>query len=136
MKKFLPILVLGLFMAIGYNAQSQQMSPSGGVTSGGVTAAYLTVSPTLAYKCASFQVNVTRVSTAMVGTLTMQASNDGTNYVTPAAGDTIHVSDAATQYGMFTIAPATGVLYKYYRIKCVQLANDTATVKAYFNGRQ
>lgn len=131
MKKI--FLTLLTCFALSFVASAQNM---GTVTSGGVTAAYLYVSPLQATKMGSFQFNVTRVSTAINGSILLQCSNDGTNWITPNAADTLHISNAATQQLMYNVPASTGLTYQKYRFKFVQLAGDTATVAGYFYGRQ
>ncbi len=116
-------------------AQSAQMLPTTAASVGGTTANYDSLNLSLAYKCASFQCNVTRISTAMSGTVTLQASNDnGAHWFGTAAGDTVHIADAASQTAVISIAPATGVLYKSYRLRVTQVAGDTVTIKSWFHG--
>ncbi len=144
MKKFL--LIFTICASFGFcvqsNAQSAKMyaTASGGADSircTGTVANYLYVKPTQAYKCASYQANITRISAAMGGSIILQGSNDGVNFLSASAatGDTITVTDAATLSGVIKTAPATGVLFQYYRLKCVGASSDTMTVKGWFNGR-
>jgi len=102
------------------------------------TANYLYIKPTAPYKCASFQAVATRRANSMGGTIILQGSNDGSTYTTASenAGDTITVADAATSDGIIKVYPVTGILYQFYRVKCVGASGDTMTVRAWFNGRQ
>lgn len=103
----------------------------------GATAVYLYVKPSLNYRHASFHVNVTRITAAMNGIVTLQASNDGINYFATGAADTVHIDNGATDLDKIVITPATGVLYQYYRLKGVNTATtDTFTMKAFWFGRQ
>lgn len=151
MKKIIAIVSLAfLFCTVQSQAQWARMKatipsaagnePAGAdsVRVNGATATYLYVKATVGgYKCASLQGNITRITAADNGTVTLQGSNDGINYVATAAADTFHVTNAATQTSAITIAPATGVLYQYYRLKAANTATtDTCTLKAFFFGRQ
>jgi hypothetical protein len=131
MKKIILILLTAL--SFSFVASAQNM---GTVTSGGVTASYLYASPLQATKMGSFQFNVTRVSSAINGSILLQCSNDGTNWITPSAADTLHISNSATQQLMYNVPASTGLTYLKYRFKCLQLSGDTATVAGYFYGRQ
>lgn len=150
MKKIIAIFSIALlFSAVQSQAQWAKMtatipSVAGGAVGGadsvrvnGATAGYLYVKATLDYKCAAFQANITRITAAMNGSITLQASNDGINYFATGAADTVHVDNGATDLDKITIPPATGVLYQYYRLKGVNTATtDTCTLKAFFHGRE
>lgn len=106
----------------------------------GTTSAYLYVAPTLSYRCASFQAVVTRISTAMGGSITLQGGNDGTNYYTftGLGSDTIKpvtISDAASQISAIIVNQNNGLPYKYWRLKCTGSSSDTITVRSSFTGR-
>lgn len=131
MKKI--ILVLLTAFTFSFVASAQNM---GTVTSGGVTAAYLYANPLQSTSQGSFQFNVTRVSSGANGSILLQCSNDGTNWITPNAADTLHISNSATQYLMYNVLNSTGLTYKQYRFKCLQIAGDTCTISGYFFGRQ
>lgn len=130
MKKI--ILALLTSFALCFAAEAQNM---GTVTSGGTTASYLYVNPLQSTKMGSFQFNVTRVSTVANGSILLQCSNDGTNWVTPNAADTLHISNSATQTLMYNVPASTGLTYQKYRFKCLQQSGDTCTVVGYFYGR-
>lgn len=133
MKKIILILLTSFAFSFVATAQTNNM---GTVTSGGVTASYLYVTPMQATKMGSAQFNVTRVSTAANGAILLQCSNDGTNWITPSAADTLHISNSATQSLMYNWPASTGLTYLKYRFKCTQQAADTCTVTGYFYGRQ
>lgn len=133
MKKI--ILLLLTVCAISF-AASAQTSNMGTATSGGVTAAYLYVNPLQATKMGSAQFNVTRVSTAANGAILLQCSNDGTNWITPSAADTLHISNSATQSLMYNWPASTGLTYQRYRFKLTQQLVDTVSVVGFFYGRQ
>lgn len=146
MKKIIFLLIFSVACAAvsPVKAQAYKMFASNS-TSGvdsisciSTTPNYLYINPKAAYKCASFQAVATRRADSMGGTIIIQGSNNGSDYqtVTVAAADTITISDAATSAGIITVAPSTGVLYQYYRLKCTGASGDTMTVRGWFNGRQ
>lgn len=98
---------------------------------------YLYVSPTQDYRTAIFQATVTRVSTAIGGSIFVQGSVDNSNWhtATYSAGDTATVADAASQVLKIYIAPNSGLPYRYYRLKCTGASSDTMTVRAKFCAR-
>lgn len=107
------------------------------ITCVGTTSNYLYIFPSaVGYKCMSFQSGVRRVSTAIGGTLTLQGSNDGSNWFTTSAADTIHVTNGATDAAVLSIPASTGLPYKVYRMKCNGLVNDTMYVHVLFHGRK
>ena len=105
------------------------------ITCVGTTSNYLYLSPTSGYKCAAFSSMVNRKSAAMGGTLTLQGSVDGVNYVTTNAADTIHVTNGSSDAALLTIPASTGLCYRYYRFKCNGLTSDTMYVHVKFHGR-
>lgn len=98
---------------------------------------YLYIPLTQGYMAGSFQANVTRVSTAIGGTIFLQGSNDGTNYFNASfnTGDTATVANSASQSLLIRVRASDGMPFKYYRLKCTGASNDTMTVKAFFHGR-
>jgi hypothetical protein len=153
--KILLLWVALCFASLVSNAQvpmlatipsSTGLGPSGAVTatSPGITPVYLYVQPKNMYRVASFGVKATRVSTGMNGSAFLQGSVDGINYFALSTTDSIHISNAATDAGdkaivlttSSTAYPSNGLPYPYYRLKFVQIAGDTATVQAWFYGRQ
>lgn len=132
MKKILLLALTILTISFAASAQTNNM---GVVTSGGVTASYLYVTPLQSTQMGSVQFNVTRVSSAANGAILLQCSNDGTNWITPSAADTLHISNSATQYLMYNWPASTGLSYLKYRFKCTQQVADTCTVRGYFYGR-
>jgi hypothetical protein len=146
MKKLILITLIA-FATVGAQAQgvvtrSLKSSLTGSVDSIRCisnTANYLYVSPIEGdYKTAIFQSTVTRISTAIGGSIFLQGSVDGTNWhtATYAAGDTNTVADAASQVLKIYVTPAAGLPYKHYRLKCTGASSDTMTVRAVFCGRK
>jgi hypothetical protein len=84
------------------------------------------------YKEVSFQAVVTKISGTVGGTVTLQGSNDGTNYVTVSASysdvQTLTPTNQATNSKLFTV---TGSPYKYYRLSYTGTGTMSATIKGY-----
>jgi hypothetical protein len=82
------------------------------------------------YERVSIQTVVTKISGTVSGTVTMQGSNDGTNFVTVSSAfsdaQTLNTTDVATQSKLFTI---TGNPYKYYRLSYTGSGTMSATIK-------
>lgn len=149
MKKLALLLsLLGLMLALAPSTSNAQTVPTGKFysTLGGSvdsircisnTANYLYIAPTLNYKCGAYQASVTRVSSAIGGTIFLQGSVDGTNWYTATyyTGDTLTVANSASQTGAVVLKANEGLPYKYYRLKCTGASSDTMTVKATFVGR-
>lgn len=84
------------------------------------------------YQTVSIQVVVTKISGTVAGTVTVQGSVDGTNYVTVSSSfstaQTLSPSNQATNTKLFTI---TGSPYKYYRLSYTGTGTMSATIKGY-----
>jgi len=84
------------------------------------------------YNTVSFQAVVTKISGTVAGTVTLQGSNDGTNYVTVsssyATATTLSCTDQTTNTKMFVV---TGSPYKYYRLSYTGSGTMSATIKGY-----
>lgn len=84
------------------------------------------------YTRVSFQAVVTKISGTVAGTVTLQGSNDGTNYVTVsssyATATTLSCTDQTTNTKMFVV---TGSPYKYYRLSYTGSGTMSATIKGY-----
>lgn len=145
MKKiFIALTLISAFALVSTDSNAQNVtkkmtttltSAVDSIRCDGAASNYLYINPTRSYLVASFQSVIRRISTAIGGVLTLQASNDGTNWYATAASDTIHVTNGATDGAILTLPASTGVAYKNYRFKCNGLASDTMEVKVIFNGR-
>jgi hypothetical protein len=84
------------------------------------------------YREVSVEVVVTKISGTVGGTVTLQGSNDATNYVTVSTSysdaQTHTATDVATSSKLFTI---TGSPYKYYRLSYTGTGTMSATIKGY-----
>lgn len=74
----------------------------------------------------TFQVNITRTSGALGGSVTLQASLDGTNWFTPAE-TAVSLVDGATQ----VIAILTTKRFLYYRLAITSTGTVVMTTEAY-----
>lgn len=85
-----------------------------------------------AYNTVTIQAVVTRLSGTAAGTVTLQGSNDGINYVTVSASysdaQTLSVSNVATQSKLFVV---TGSPYAYYRLSYAGSGTMSCTLKGY-----
>lgn len=147
MKNLKLILFAGLLSVLSLTSSAQQVAQKSLTTS--LTSAvdsircisttpnYLYVAPTLSYTAGSFQADVTRVSSAIGGTIFLQGSNDGTNYFNASfnVGDTVTVANSASQNLLIRVKATDGFPFRYYRLKCTGASSDTMTVKAKFTGR-
>lgn len=84
------------------------------------------------YRKLSIQCIVTKISGTVAGTVTLQGSNDGTNYVTVSSSyadaTSLSCTNQATNKKLFTI---TGSPYKYYRLSYTGSGTMSATIKGY-----
>lgn len=92
---------------------------------------YLTLNIKNTYKNLVIQPVVTKISGTAGGTLTLQVSNDGVNYVTISTSysdaQTLSVSNVTTNTKLFKV---TGNPYSYYRLKYA----GTGTMSCKFTG--
>ena len=85
-----------------------------------------------AYDTGAFQVNVAKVSGTIAGTCICQHSVNGVTYHTMnAVGDTLTLSDAATNSKIWAL---TNPAYPYYKIVCTGSGTmkGVASAKAHF----
>jgi len=84
------------------------------------------------YDKVGIQTVITKISGTVAGTVTLQGSNDGTNYVTVSSSysdaQTHTATNVATSTKLFTI---TGSPYKYYRLSYTGSGTMSATIKGY-----
>ncbi len=84
------------------------------------------------YDKISIQAVVTKIGGTVGGTVTVQGSNDGTNYVTVSSSysdaQTLTALNQTTTSKLFTI---TGNPYKYYRLSYTGTGTMSATIKGY-----
>jgi hypothetical protein len=93
---------------------------------------YVGLTVTQTYNRISIQAVVTKISGTVAGTVTVQGSVDGTNYVTVNSSyitSTTHTAtNVATSTKMFVI---TGSPYKYYRLSYTGSGTMSATLKGF-----
>lgn len=144
--KFLKITLIVSLFALSFNAEAQLVykSMTTTLTSSvdsvrciSTTPNYLYIAPTQSYSAATFQADVTRVSTAIGGTIFLQGSLDGTNWHNASlnVGDTVTVANSASQSLLIKVKASDGLMFRHYRLKCTGASSDTMTVKAKFVGR-
>lgn len=84
------------------------------------------------YESVSIQAVVTKLSGTAAGTVTVQGSNDGTNYVTVNSSyitsSTLSVSNVTTNTKVFIL---TGSPYNYYRLSYTGSGTMACTLKGY-----
>lgn len=85
------------------------------------------------YSSISIHAVVTKISGTAAGTVTLQGSNDGTNYTTVvssfASATTLSVTDVTTSHKIFTI---TGSPYKHYRLSYTGSGTMSCRLQGYF----
>lgn len=93
---------------------------------------YLTLQVKKYYGTVTMQAVVTKLSGTAGGTVTLQGSNDGTNYETVntnySTAQTLSVTNVTTSTKLFVI---TGSPYNYYRFKYVGTGTMACTIKGY-----
>lgn len=109
------------------------------VRANGVTTNYLYIAPLRSYTAGSFQAVITRVSASLTGNgrILLQGSLDGTTYYNASTnvGDTITITNAASQSRSIRLRASDGFSYRYYRLAITGGSGDTATVRGTFVGR-
>jgi hypothetical protein len=93
---------------------------------------YATLKAQNAYTVATFQAVVTKISGTVAGTVVLQASLDGINYVSVGA-DTLTNTNQTTNTHIWTVEPSK---YLYYRLKATGSGTMSATIKGWFHGKQ
>ena len=97
-------------------AQAQTITPENS-TDTLVNAATVNLNQTvrLSYVNFAFQVVLTKISGTVAGTVILQASLDGTNFVTVPGTDTLTLANVTTNNIIWTL---TSTPYLYYRAAC------------------
>ena len=126
MKKLLFLLVAMIAM-ITVDAQKAVFTMTGSDTI--VNTASVSVSQTYSseYGNVAFQAVVTKVSGTVAGTVLLQGSLDGTNYV-DISTDTLSLTDVATQSKLWSVDANP---YKYYRLKGTGSGTMAAIIAGY-----
>ena len=100
----------------------------GTLTNSGTT--YVNQSISQLYEVCTFQPVVTKLSGTAGGTVTLQGSNDGTNFVTVnssyASATTMSVTNVTTSTAILTVTSAP---YKYYRLSYTGSGTMSCTLK-------
>lgn len=133
MKKILAIaFMLMTFSTYAQNLPSTAVSKTmtgGTLTNSGTT--YVTLAVTSFYEVCSFQVVCTKVSGTLNGYVSLQYSNDGTNYIEVDITDTLHISNQTTNSKIWVITHNKAA---YYRLACVGRTTQSITCAGYFQG--
>lgn len=138
MKKLMLAFALCLgFLASNAQTPTVQMTGTDTVITTGVVNLDLTLNND--YNSLTLQLVTTKIGTTTVaGSAILQASNDGTNYITIANDDTL-MADTATITNVaafscfFNVTPAR---YKYYRIKTTGSGSGSYVVRGYAQPRK
>ena len=139
MKKliFLLAIAFGLLSSVNIQAQTTvyTMTHSGDtVTNTGTKTVDIEVKNF--YESVSVQLKITKISGTVAGTVTLQGSVDGSNYVTVDSGATITsaetftATNVTTQTNIFIIS---GSPYRYYRMSYTGSGTMAARVYGYIH---
>lgn len=137
MKKFIYSIVLMFALFAISETQAQVLTAAttvGGTkkvdTTDNTETNYLVFKTTTDLTHVAMQVVATKISGTPNGCLTFEVSQDGTNYTTLSAADTLHVSNVSTaQTRLLTIDPLP---YLYVRIKSVGRGTASYKVQLYY----
>lgn len=131
MKKLYSIIAMLFVVASSYAAnavytlKSSFLATSDTITN--TATGYVEVNITKSYETVSIQAVCTKISGTVAGNVLLQASNDGTNFVSVGL-DTLATTDVATQSHTFIVH---GSPYKYYRLSWTGSGTMSATLKGY-----
>lgn len=135
MKKLIFFIAFGL-LGVAANAQVYNMTSIYSQNSDTVVntaSEVLTKQINGVYSEVTVQVVVTKISGTVAGTVVLQGSIDGTNYVTlnhlaqPAANDTVTNTNVASQSWIWAIGTSK---YIYYRVLATGSGTMSATISA------
>lgn len=132
MKKFifsLCLFAIGLFACIAPTKSSAQvvtMTGSGDTVTNAETE-YILYKAQTNYMV-GIQLQVTKLSGTVAGTATIEASIDGTNYVTIPDADTLTLTNVSSQGLLWNFSPSP---YVYYRLKITGSGTMAARVYGY-----
>lgn len=110
MKKLILTMAVAIFGVSNMNAQLV-MTGSDTIVDAGVVSVSQTLN--VHHVMTSFQAVVTKVSGTVAGTVILEASLDGTNFVAVST-DTLNLTNVATNTKLWYVADAP---FKYYRLK-------------------
>ena len=125
MKNLFTMLMVASMFALCSTANAQlTMTGSDTIVDTGVISVSQTLSKS--HDVTSFQAVVTKVSGTVDGTVLLEASNDGTNYVAIST-DTLQLANVTTNTYLWSL---TNAPYKFYRLK----GTGSGTMKAIITG--
>lgn len=129
MKKLFSLLLLGFGLFIASQTVEAQVVTMDNSTDTVTNAGTVNLDATIkAYNpVVSFQVVATKISGTVAGTAILQASIDGTNYVS-IGEDTLTLSNTTTNTHLWVIEPSP---YLYYRIKVTGSGTMSARTSGY-----
>ena len=142
MKKILSLTILCLFVSLGLNAQTFQMTSQYAtgdtISNTGTKACSLKVVHT--YKQVTIQALITKISGTVAGTVTLQGSIDGTNFVTLDTAalqtdgpSTFTATNVATQNKLWIVNNAP---YLWFKLSYTGSGTMAATLKGYLLPRE
>lgn len=142
MKKFILSIIVCLFIVASSNGQAYQMT--GGYTTGDTVVNTASKACSLkvvkSYKSVTIQANVTKISGTVGGTITLQGSVDGVNFVT--CDTAAFVSDGPATYTATNSASqskawiVSGAPYTWFRLNYVGTGTMSAIIKGYLLPRE
>lgn len=131
MKKLFSILLLSL-LTFGLNAQVVTAMVKSATTMTNSTAVTATLNTQYCTENLSIQAVVTKSTGTVAGTVTLQGSVDGTNYVTVSSSyadvTSYNPTDVATSSKLFVV---TGSPYRYYRLSYAGAGTMSASHRGY-----
>lgn len=139
MKNFILLIISCLIFSFSGNAQTFTMTSSGDtITNAGTKACSLKV--VHSYKQVSIQCLITKISGTIGGTVTLQGTIDGTNYVT--VDTATFVTEGAATYTATNVASQSKVWimnnapYLWYKISYTGTGTMSGTLKGYLLPRE
>lgn len=138
MKKILSLIFVVLVVAFSASAQITDLKSSFNLTSDTVTntaTGYLQATALSGAKgVASIQIVITKISGTVAGTITLQGSNDGTNFIALTNTSTVPqiATATATDVASQTFGWTIGLnVWRYYRVSWT----GAGTMSARFTGK-
>lgn len=134
MKKFIAFALIGITLALFQPAMAQtSFTGSAIMTNAGGGTLAAKVLPA-AYGNLSLQFVVTKTSGTVAGTVYVEASNDGVNYVRPFGGnDSLNLADQAVNTKVLNVGISP---YAYYRARVTTSGTMVAVLTGFYVFRQ
>lgn len=125
MKKI--IILLFALVAFATASEGQVVASTADTLTNTDTANIVKMTNQDAFVCYSMQAVVNKISGTLAGTVQLEGSNDGTNYV--ETGDSLTLVDGAVFSGLINISTKQ---YKYFRAKVYQSGTVVAEIRIYW----